>query len=89
MNTAPTTRPLLGEIVEIPAHIATPTTYVPQRRCEHRVRIGRIVEVGVGIVAVAFFGYPHTWDYKMSDVAHFSFSSEPSNPAVDYEETAD
>ncbi|MES2551575.1 MAG: hypothetical protein V4630_18080 [Pseudomonadota bacterium] len=66
--------PVVGDIVEIPAHIAVPTVYIEQYRREVKARVGWIVEAGVGLVAVAFFGYPHTWDYSMKEASQFTVS---------------
>jgi hypothetical protein len=66
------TGPVIGEIVEIPAHIAVPTVWVEQFRREAKARVGQIVEIGAGLISVAFFGYPHTWDYSMKEANQFT-----------------
>lgn len=74
LTIAQTSRPLLGEIVEVPEGIAAPTVYVQQYRKEMETRVGRIIEVLPTLITVQFFGYPHPWDYSMREANTFTLA---------------
>jgi hypothetical protein len=71
---ADTARPLTGEIVEVPAHIQTPSTYTPTGR-ERKLRVGQIIEELPTLVVVQFFGYPHPWDYSRREAGEFTLAA--------------
>ncbi len=71
LTIATTLRPLQGEIVEIPAHISTPTV-TDQWGRQHKLSVGRIIEELPTLIAVQFFGYPTPWDYSRREAGEFT-----------------
>lgn len=72
---ADTPRPLLGEIVEVPEHISTPAAHCMMWRKDFKTRVGRVVDVGVNLVSVQFFGHPTPWDFCANDYLQFTLAS--------------